>query len=132
MNNLPEQYGILMGCPFNSSGVGDCTLNNNTSYRLFGVSANGFTADYLAHNPSTGQFDFVNGKGVNNFLIPLINGSTVSGSADVPVQVGWVTCTQANCASSATTLYTAPAADALYKPMCLLLVRRLLQQPLER
>jgi len=63
MNNLPEQYGILMGCPFNSSGVGDCTFKQqHLISTVRGERQRLLRLTTLPHNPSTGQFDFVNGK----------------------------------------------------------------------
>lgn len=111
---LPNSVGITFGCPVNSSGVVDCTITNVFTQNIIGAQSN-IGTDYIMHSAGNAQWAFLSNGSTDALYIPLINGSTVAGSADIPVEVGYVSCTQANCASSATTLYTTPAADSLYR-----------------
>lgn len=97
-----------------ASGLFDWDINNASVWKL--DTANGFypTNDASLDVGKTGNRvrDLFLSR---NIVLSGVTPSAATGKLAAPIQVGYVSCTQANCASSATTLFTALAADALYK-----------------
>jgi hypothetical protein len=116
LNNRPDSAAVNVGAPLDSSGNSNTNINSwFTPGPILNVAGNGQTGS-LNYNPGLAQWAFRNDSS-SWFVIPKLTGAaiTVTGAVDPSLEVGYVSCTQANCASSATTLYTTPAADSLYK-----------------
>lgn len=56
-DHFPTSAFLQVGCPYNTSGVSDCTLTSTTQWRIIQASTNAGSS-YLAHEPSTGDWLF--------------------------------------------------------------------------
>jgi hypothetical protein len=124
-SNMPDTTLLNAGCPFGSSGVADCTQNNFFLGNVLRIGANGGQGyDQILHNtnPAAGQgsWRFSSLGGTTNVVFPPEEGAAAfggSGAQDFPIETGFVTCTQANCATSATTFsnFQQPTNSSLMK-----------------